>query len=81
MPGRASEVAEAEAPCFASSRAFLRMTRGSPFSITRSLMVRLRRAGTVEASEMEKDILMERGLDGWMICFTDNVMGQNWPLG
>ena len=57
--GTASKVAEAEAPCFTTLQAFLHMTRGSPFSITCSLIVHLCRAGTVAELEMEKDILME----------------------
>jgi len=54
--GTAWEVAEAEAPCFPASRALFLMARGSPFSITRSLITRLHRMGTVEESEVKKDI-------------------------
>ena len=62
--GTAWEVIEAEAPCFAASRAFFLTARGSPFSVTRSLIVRLRRMGTVEESEVEKDIPTGCWMDG-----------------
>jgi hypothetical protein len=59
--------------CFAASRAFFLATRGSPFWVTRSLMVRLRPVGTMpRASEVEKDI-PGRFLDGWIECVLDTV--------
>ena len=53
LAGTAWEVAE---PCFAASQAFFLTTRGSPFSVTHSLIVCLRCIGMVEESEAENDI-------------------------
>jgi hypothetical protein len=49
---------------WAASRAFFLTTRGSPFSIMRSLIVRLRLLGIVDDSE--KDMMMDGLKSYWM---------------
>jgi len=57
----ACEVMGIEGPVFVASQAFFLMTRGSLFSVTHSLIVRLHHMAKESA---EKDILVNHWMDG-----------------
>ena len=55
-----------EVDAFSTARAFFFMTRGSPFSVTRSLRVRLRFPSMGSLKVLEEDIVVSwMDSDGW----------------
>jgi hypothetical protein len=59
---------------WAASRAFFLKTRGSPLSVMRSVIVRLRRMGIVDDSEI--DMMMDGLKSYWMTRWI--LIGVNW---